>query len=355
MSTPSLRPLRPSSLLPIAAAVLAAGIFVADTLTRLEIAIPVFYTAIILISVRFCSKRGMVAVGGGCVALTLISDLLTPQTSANAAGIINTAISVLAIASTTYLALKIATVERSVYEARAQLAHVARVTALGELTASLAHEVNQPITAMAANASASLRWLSAKPPDLAEATAAIERIVKDATRAGSIVGRIRGLAKRTPPTLSPCDVNEVILDIATLAASELRKRQVVLRTDLKSGLPKVNADSVQLQQVILNLVMNAIEAMDMVPESKRSLFIGSIGDQSGITVTVRDSGPGFRKGADADALFAAFFSTKINGMGLGLTITRSIVEGHGGRIWTEVRDEGGATFCFTLPALRAES
>ncbi|HVT29771.1 MAG TPA: ATP-binding protein [Lacipirellulaceae bacterium] len=351
MSAPLLPPpVRPSSLLPIAAVVLAAAIFVADTLTNLEIAMAVFYTAVILISVRFCSKRGMVFVGGGCIALTLISNLLTPQTNANVAGVINTAISILAIVSTTYLAVKIETVERSVYEARAQLAHVARVTALGELTASLAHEVNQPITAMAANASASLRWLSAEPPNLAEATAAIERIVKDAARAGSIVDRIRGLAKRTPARLSLCEVNDVIIDITTLTASELRKRHVVLRTDLNAGLPKVSADPVQLQQVILNLVMNAIEAMDAVPESKRSLFIGSAGDQSGVTVTVRDSGPGLKVDADAERIFGPFFSSKVNGMGLGLTITRSIVESHGGRIWTGAQGPGGATFCFTLPA-----
>ena len=308
-ATPRLPSVKPSSLLPIAAIVLTAAIFVADTITDLEIAVPVFYTAVILISVRFCSRRGVVFVGLGCIALTFLSDLCTPQTSASAAGAINTAISTLAIVSTTYLVLKIEAAERSVYEARAQLAHVARVTALGELTASLAHEVNQPITATAANANASLRWLSAEPPNLDEARAAIERIVKDASRAGTIVGRVRGLAKRVPAQKVPCDINDVILEILMLVSSEIHKRHVALRTDLKSDLPKANADPVQIQQVILNLVMNAVEAMDAVPEAKRSLFIGSAPNPAGsITVTVRDAGPGLREDADAERILRPFIA-----------------------------------------------
>jgi C4-dicarboxylate-specific signal transduction histidine kinase len=342
-----------SPLLPVAAVALTAAIFVADTVTKLEIAVPVLYTAVVLMSVRFCSRRGVVAVGAGCVVLTLLSDLLTPQTGANPAGIINTGISVIAIVSTTYLALRIDAVERSVYEARAQLAHVARLTALGELTASLAHEVNQPVAAAVANASASLRWLSADPPNLGEAKAAIERIVTDASRAGSIIGRIRGLAKRAPAKKAPCDVNDIILEITILMASELQKRHAVLRTDLQPDLPRVHADPVQLQQVVLNLLMNALEAMDAVPETKRSLLISTVQDLGGdVSVAVRDSGPGLAEGADVERLFTPFHSTKSNGMGLGLTITRSIVEGHGGRIWAEANASGGAVFHFTLPSAK---
>jgi C4-dicarboxylate-specific signal transduction histidine kinase len=343
---------KPSSLLPILAIVLAATIFTADTITNLEIAVPVFYTAVILISIRFCSRRGVVFVALGCIGLTLLSDILTPQPASDAAGIINTIISVLAIVSTTYLALKADAAERSVYEARSQLAHVARVTALGELTASLAHEVNQPITATAANASASLRWLSSEPPNLDEARSAIERIVKDAGRAGSIVGRIRGLAKRAPAKMTPCDVNDVILAVATLTASELHKRHVVLRADLENDLPKVSGDTVQLQQVVLNLVMNALEAMDAVPETNRALFVESARNQAGdVTVTIRDTGPGFEEGIETERIFTAFYSTKSSGMGLGLTITRSIVEGHGGRVWAEAAGSNGAVVRFGLPAI----
>jgi signal transduction histidine kinase len=338
------------SLLPTAAILLAAAIFVVDTITDLEIAVPVFYTAVILISVRFCTRRGVVFVGLGCIALTLLSDILTPQTSASAAGVINTTISILAIISVTYLVLKTEAAERSVYEARAQLAHVARVTTLGVLTASLAHEVNQPITATVVNANASLRWLSAELPNLDEARAAIERIVKDASRAGTIVGHIRGLAKRTPAQKVPCDINDVILEVATLTSSEFHKRHVELQTELPSDLPKTNADPVQLQQVILNLVMNAVESMDAVSEATRSLFIGSAYDPAGgITVTVRDTGPGLKEGEDVERIFAPFYTTKSDGMGLGLTITRSIVESHDGRIWAEGNTSKGAVFRFTLP------
>jgi len=350
--TPRLPAIKSSSLLPLAAIVLVAAIFVADTVTDLEIAVPVFYTAVILISVRFCTRRGVVFVGLGCVALTLLSDILTPQTSASLAGVINTTISILAIISTTYLVLKTEAAEQSVYEARAQLAHVSRVTTLGELTASLAHEVNQPITAAVANANASLRWLSAEPPNLDEARAAIERIVKDGTRAGTIVSRIRGLAKRTPAQKVPCDINDIILEVATLTTSELRKRHVELRTELPSDLPKVNAEAVQLQQVILNLVMNAVESMDAVPEAQRSLFIKSAHELGGgIMVTVRDTGPGLKEGEDAERIFAPFYTTKFDGMGLGLTITRSIVESNDGRIWAEANTRNGAVFCFTLPGM----
>ena len=150
-------------------------------------------------------------------------------------------------------------------------------------------------------------------------------------------------------------MNDVILEIATFTATELAKRHVVMQTHLQSDLPMVCADPVQLQQVVLNLVINALEAMDTVPESERSLFIRSAADRSGaITVTVRDTGPGLEQG-DAERVFAAFFSKKSDGMGLGLTITRSIVESHGGRIWTEPPGPDGATFCFTLPTTRDES
>jgi len=355
-ASPRLLVVKPRPLLPIAAIVLASAIFVVDTLTDLEIAVPVFYTAVILIAVRFCSRRGVVFVGLGCIALTLLSEIVTPQTSESAAGAINTAISILAIVSTTYLVLKIEAAERSGYEARAQLAHAARVTALGELTASLAHEVNQPITATIANANASLRWLSADPSNLDEARAAIERIVKDASRAGSIVGRIRGLAKRAPAKKMPCNINDIILEIATLTASEIRKRRVVLQTELPSDLPKTHADPVQLQQVILNLVMNAVEAMESIPEAKRVLLIGSAHRPAGsITVTVRDSGSGLEQSADPERVFTPFFSTKSSGMGLGLTITRSIIENHGGRIWMEKNTPNGAIFRFTLPGMPADS
>ena len=340
------------TLLPLAAIVLAAAIFVADTITSLEIAVPVFYTAVILISVRFCTRRGVILVGLGCIALTLLSDVLTPGNSASEAGIINTIISVLAIVATTYLVLKIETAERAVYNARAQLAHVARVTALGELTASIAHEVNQPIAATVINGNASLRWLAADPPNLAEARATIARIVKDANRAAEVVGRVRTLAKRAPAQKVPCDINEVIRDIVTLTASEIEKHHIPLRTNLDGDLGLVYADPVLLRQVMLNLVLNAVEAMEDTPETNRLLSINSMKDGSGgVTVTVRDSGKGLGR-TKPEQIFDAFYTTKSAGMGLGLTITRSIIEAHGGRIWAEPSDSRGTIFRYTLPTAR---
>jgi C4-dicarboxylate-specific signal transduction histidine kinase len=347
--TPSLAALMSSSLLPLATIALAAAIFVADTITDLEIAVPVFYTAVILLSVRFCSRRGVILVCLGCIALTILSDLLTPGNSTEA-GIINTVISVLAIAAATYLVLKIETAELAVADARAHLAHVARVTALGELTASIAHEVNQPIAATVINGNAALRWLAADPPDLEQAQITIERIVKDATRAGEVIGRVRKLAQRAPAQKAPCDVNGVIRDIVTLTANEIEKHRIVLQTDLNDDLGPAHADPVQLQQVVLNLVLNAIEAMTDTPEANRFLFIASAKDGADkIAVTVRDFGKGFGQ-TRPEQLFDAFHTTKSDGMGLGLTITRSIVEAHGGQIEAAANDSGGAVFRFTLPA-----
>ena len=169
--------------LPFAAIVLATAIFIADTITELEIACPVFYTAVVLIAARFCKKRGVVFVGLACIALTLLSDLLTIEVAPSQAGIINTCISLAAIAATTYLALKIEMEKDATYEARSQLAHVARVTTLGGMTANIAHEVNQPLTAVLINGNACLHWLDAEPPDLNEARKNITNIVRDTNRA----------------------------------------------------------------------------------------------------------------------------------------------------------------------------
>ncbi len=351
---PHLPALTSASLFPAAAIVLAAAIFTADTITDLEIAVPVFYTAVILMSVRFCTPRGVILVCLGCIGLALLSDLLTPSSSTSEAGIINTVISVLAMIATTYLVLKIDAAEKSASDARAQLAHAARVMALGELTASIAHEVNQPIAATVINGNASLRWLASDPPDLEEARATIERIVKDATRAGDIVGRVRTLAKRAPAQKVICNINEVIRDVVKLTASEIEKHHIKFQADLRNDLGPVHADPVQLQQVMLNLVLNAIEAMDDTPEPNRSLFISSTNDGSGnIAVTMRDSGKGFEQ-TRPEQLFDAFYTTKSGGMGLGLTITRSIVETHGGHIWAEAGDSPGAVFRFTLPTAQNE-
>ncbi len=335
--------------LPFAASFLALLIFILDTVTDLEIAMPVLYTAVVLISVRFCNKRGVILVSVGCIVLTLLSDVLT-TTDSSQTGLVNTVISLLAISATAYLVLKIKMAETAVYEARAQLAHVARVTTLGELTASIAHEINQPLAATIINANASFNFLAARPPNLEEAKQAIECVVKDTNRASDVIARVRSLAKRTLPQKELLDINDSVNEIITLTSREIEENHVSLRTEFSDNLPLIPGDRVQLQQVILNLILNAIESMDGVADEARELFVSTTFDiTNAILVVIRDNGIGMEAGK-IDNLFDAFYTTKPNGLGIGLAISRSIVEAHGGRIWAERNAPRGAIFQFTLPA-----
>jgi len=335
--------------LPFSAIVLAAVIFIADTVTDLEIAFPAFYTVIVLIAVRFCKKRGVVLVGVGCIALTLLSDLVTIDVPPSQAGIINTCISLLAIAATTYLALKIEMEKEVTFEARSQLAHIARVTTLGEMTATIAHEVNQPLTAVLINGNAWLHWLDAEPPDLNEARKNIANIVRDANRASGIVVQVRDLTKGFPPENDWLKVNELILATTLLIDREIQRNQISMLTQLSDDEPLIQGDRVQLQQVLLNLLLNAIEALSSVSTGSRHLVIATTKkDLKSVLVSVYDSGKGFPSN-DLDRLFDLFYSTKSDGMGMGLTISRSIVESHGGRIWATPNSPCGAVFQFTLP------
>ena len=335
--------IKASSILPMAAAVLATGIFVADTLTDLEVAVAVLYVAVVLMSVGFCRKRGVVLISFGCMTLTLLSYFLTPGGSPTA-GVINCGISLLAIGATTFLILKIKSVELTAQEARAQLAHVARVTTLGELTASIAHEVNQPLAANVINGNASLHFLAAQPPNLEEARQAIECIVKDANRASDVIARVRGLAKRTPPQKVLLNINETVNETILLATSEIQNNHVSLQMQFANDLPLIPGDYVQLQQVILNLILNAIEAMNGVAEVSRELLVRTAAGRSKtVFVAIHDTGLGLAPGK-VDTLFDAFYTTKHDGLGMGLAISRTIIEAHGGRIWAEPNAPRGAIF-----------
>jgi C4-dicarboxylate-specific signal transduction histidine kinase len=239
--------------------------------------------------------------------------------------------------------------EEELQQAQMELAHVTRLTTLGELTASIAHEVNQPLAAVSLNANACLRWLGGKTPNLHESHLALERIVREAERANEVIGRIRALAKKTPPRKDRVDINEVLLETIALTRGELRRNRVELHTQLADGLPRVLADRIQLQQVILNLIINGIEAMSGVGEGRRELLISSAKhEDGGVLVAVRDSGVGLdSKGPDQ--LFKPFHTTKPNGMGMGLAISRSIIEAHVGRLWATANAPRGASFQFTLP------
>jgi C4-dicarboxylate-specific signal transduction histidine kinase len=349
MKLPQIRAITTPWLLAAATAVLAAVIFVADTIADLEIAFPAFYTVVVLMSVRFCKRRAVILVGAGCIALTLLSDLLTAASGSSGIGVINTTISILAIAITTYLSLKIESEKEAAYEARSQLAHVGRVTTLGELTASIAHEVNQPLAAAVINGNACLRWLSDLPPNLGEARQAVTRLVKDANRASEIIAQVRALTKSSLPQKDWLAINDIILATISLIDSEILQNNVSLRTELADDVPPVLGDRVQLQQVILNLILNALEAMSRMPREPRLLTLSSARiDANGALVTVQDSGVGVAP-ENLDRAFSAFYTTKPEGMGMGLAISRSIIEAHGGRIWATPNSPRGAVFQFILP------
>jgi PAS domain S-box-containing protein len=237
-------------------------------------------------------------------------------------------------------------------QAQAELAHVTRVTTLGELTASIAHEVNQPLAAIVADANASLNWLATATPDLGSVREALDAIVKDGHRAADVIQRIRQLATKTGTQKARLDVNDVIRDVVPLIGSEVRSHEVSLRIDLAPALPPVLADRVQLQQVLINFVMNGIEAMASVDDRSRELVIRSQPhDDDHVVVAVQDAGIGI-DAQRMDQLFSAFYTTKPDGMGMGLSISRSIIEAHGGRLWATPNPDHGATFHFTLPELR---
>jgi PAS domain S-box-containing protein len=243
--------------------------------------------------------------------------------------------------------------EEALRGAQAQLAHMARVTTMGELASSIAHEVNQPLAAVVTNGDACLRWLANDPPNLDKARLSVAGIIKEGNRAGEIIKRIRALAKKTPPQKTVMGVNEAIEEVIGLVGAELARHQVLLLKELMSDLPAVFGDRVQLQQVILNLIANGIEAMEAVTGRPRELCIGSkTTDDNRVLISVSDCGTGIGP-ESVDHLFEAFFTTKQEGMGLGLSISRTIVEGHGGRLSAIANKPYGATFQFTLPVAMA--
>jgi len=245
--------------------------------------------------------------------------------------------------------------ERRYREALMELAHANRVTTMGQLTASIAHEVNQPIAAIVANAEAGLNWLEARPPNLERVRQTLDWITGDGMRAGDIIGRIRALIRNAPPQKETLEINPAVLEVIALTRSEAFKNGVSVRMQFAEGLPPIQADRVQVQQVVLNLIVNAIEAMAAVGEGGRELLISTGRDASdGVHVTLRDSGPGLDP-KNVDRLFEAFYTTKPTGMGMGLAICRSIIEAHGGRMWAGANEPRGAFFQFTLPLASDEA
>ena len=242
--------------------------------------------------------------------------------------------------------------EEKLRQTQADLAHVARVATLNAMTASIAHEVSQPLSGILTNANTCVRMLAADPPDLTGAAETVRRAIRDAGRASDVVQRLRAMYSAKAPTMEMVALNEAAREVITLSAHELQRGGAVLQVKFAEGLPLISADRVQLQQVILNLLLNAVDAMANVEDRSRTVIVETnVDGEGGVTLSVRDSG----MGVDADAvekLFQAFYTTKAHGMGVGLSICRSIIEAHGGRIWANANDEGpGATFAFGLPGV----
>jgi PAS domain S-box-containing protein len=241
-------------------------------------------------------------------------------------------------------------IERRHREMQMELAHANRVATMGRLTASIAHEVNQPIAATITNAQAALRFLGAKTLNLDEVRQSLNDIVKDGSRAGEVISRVRDLVKKAPPRRDHVEINGALRQVIELIHTEAAKNGISVQAELTDGLPIIQGDRVQLQQVVLNLIVNAIEAMSVPSEGPRELLIYTGTIESGdVLVTVRDSGPGLAPAA-LERVFESFYTTKPSGLGLGLSICRSIVEAHGGRLWASADVAHGASFQFTLPA-----
>ena len=320
-----------------------------DTQIDVEIDIPVLYIAVILASVRVYERRGVVVVALVCIVFTVVGYALSPGNPLGTTALANRFLDFLAICATTYLALRGQSANKALHKAQTELAHVTRVTTLGVLTASIAHETNQPLAAVVANAEAGLRWLNRGTPDLDAACRSLELIIDDGNRASEVMRRVRALASKSDIEKVPLDVNDVLKEIIALVQRELISHGVSLQMEFAPALPMILGDRVQLQQVMINLVMNASEAMQSVTDRSRELVIRSCQDETQqVLVSVTDCGVGI-SAENADRLFNAFFTTKSSGMGMGLSICRSIIEAHGGRLWATPNVPFGATFQFTLP------
>jgi PAS domain S-box-containing protein len=244
--------------------------------------------------------------------------------------------------------------EESLGSMQAELARASRAITLGQLMASIAHEVNQPLAALVANANAALRWLAWKEPRIDEARRALSRIVRDGNRASGIITRIRALVRKTKAHRNRLSLNSVAHEVIVLLETELRRNDITVRTDLAERLPAIRGDRVQMQQVLLNLIMNAVEAMGTVTTRPRLLVVATAADAAGVAVSVEDSGIGLDEGV-LERVFEPFYSSKPEGMGIGLAISRSIIEAHGGRLWALRNGASGATFQFRLPFAGADA
>jgi C4-dicarboxylate-specific signal transduction histidine kinase len=252
------------------------------------------------------------------------------------------------------LELRVSERTAELMKTQADLAHLSQVLSMGELTASIAHEINQPITAVVTHGHACMEWLSASPPNLDKTRQTVQRIIEDGTRAGTVLSRVRALFKKELPAKDWIEIGDLVHEMTVFLREEALRRRVNIHVAIPPGLPKVKADRVQLQQVVLNLMTNAMDAMSDIANRPREMTVAAIQVGSNVRVTVEDCGSGI-EGENADKIFNPFFTTKPHGVGLGLAISRSIIEAHEGRLVASARPEGGTIFEFTLPIQPSES
>ncbi|MDR2328402.1 MAG: two-component sensor histidine kinase [Comamonas sp.] len=329
-----------------------ALLFLIDTATRYEVAVSVFYTVIILAMAHVLAWRGLIVLTGSCSALTWLSYFITSYGDQRA-GFVNMLISTVAILITGYLACRAELARAAAHEARASLLRISRIHSLEGLTSSIAHELNQPLAAIVTSGNACQRWMAQDPPNLDKARQALQRILGDAERASGIIARVRKLSKGEPASTRPFVFNTAVREVLALSQAEMQRLDIAMRADLAPGLPLALADPVQVQQVIANLVLNAMEAVALVDVARRTLLVESLQLQDKLVFRVSDGGPGLPAGAQ-EQVFEPFWTTKHEGIGVGLSISRSIVEANGGHIWAELPAQHGAVFAFSIPAAPGE-
>ncbi|CAM3784433.1 Sensor histidine kinase TmoS [Pseudomonas reidholzensis] len=327
-------------------AIAMAAIFLLDTATSYEIAGSVFYTVVILTAARLLKQRALIMLTGTCIAITLLSFAMTQQGDYRA-GLVNMTISIVSILITGYLVCKMEAARAAAHDAQARLMRISRVKSLEGLTTSIAHEVNQPLAAIVTSSNACQRWLAQHPANLDKARQAVERILNDAGRASSIIARVRSLTKGDPPDKTAFAFNDAVQEVLTLSQGEMLRGSIALTVDLAADLPRALADRVQIQQVMGNLILNAIEATLPVAAARRVIHVGSRWQGETIVFAVSDTGIGLPSGV-REHVFEAFWTTKEEGIGVGLSISRTIIEANGGHLWAESNDHAGAVFAFSL-------
>ncbi|UXN03409.1 sensor histidine kinase [Bartonella sp. HY406] len=322
-------------------------IFILDTISRLEIAAAVFYIVVILISARFLSQRGIWILSVICIGLTVLSFFLT-RSGAPEAGLVNCVIALMALILTSYLVTRAQNAEDLAFKATQQLNRVARIKSLGELTASIAHEINQPLAAAGSSADACRNWLKKDPVEVERALIALERINREISRASDVITRIRSLAKNETPHKQAYDLNDIVEEAIALASHLIERHLIHLEWEKDEQPLLINADKVQMLQVITNIILNAIEAVRQKRPEERNILVVTDYYQHRVQLSVIDSGCGMSD-QQITQIFDAFWTTREGGTGLGLTLCRAIVEAHRGIITVEHNPKGGAIFSISLP------